>query len=304
MKLKFLCLTALLAMTAGLVACDNSSSPSAANDNRDNTNSSNDNQGNGSKKDNQGIISNTESESCVVSTTSNSVTVVHTLPGVGTYTSTATDNGTRYKSIVSEYWYADANTVSSQCSVMKEEASHWKDGSMSVTCSGNKIHVDEIDEGSLREYEADFRAYCERINAVVNSNSNSSGSNSTNSGSAEFQCDVSRSSNSVKISQSYKGNFFEEVTTWSKDSNGRDVAVAIQNLTFTDANMAAEECEEAREDAIYSYEDVYTVECNGKNVVITKSVEYMDMSSYEEYYKSWYEDQERRWKNGALDLYI
>ena len=304
MKLKFLCLTALLAMTAGLVACDNSSSPSAANDNRDNTNSSNDNQGNGSKKDNQGIISNTESESCVVSTTSNSVTVVHTLPGVGTYTSTATDNGTRYKSIVSEYWYADANTVSSQCSVMKEEASHWKDGSMSVTCSGNKVLVDEIDEGTLREYEADFREYCERINAVVNSNSNSSGSNSKNSGNAEFQCDVSRSSNSVKISQSYKGNFFEEVTTWSKDSNGRDVAVAIQNLTFTDANMAAEECKDAREDAIYSYEDVYTVECNGKNVVITKTVEYMDMSSYEEYYKSWCEDQERRWKNGALDLYI
>ena len=304
MKLKSLCLTALLAMTAGLVACDNSSSPSAANDNRDNTNSSKENQENGSKKENQNAISNTESESCVVSTTSNSVTVVHTLPGVGTYTSTATDNGSRYKSIVSEYWYADVNTASSQCTDMKEEASHWKDGSMSVTCSSNKVHVDEIDEGSLREYEADFREYCERINAVVNSNSNSSVSNSTNNGGAEFQCNVSHSNNTVKISQSYKGNTFEEVTTWSKNSNGRDVAVAVQNLTFTDADLAAEECEEAREESIYSYEDLFTVECNGKNVVITKSVEYMDMSSYEEYYKSWCEDQERRWRNGALDLYI
>ena len=294
MNFKHLFLTTLFAASFGLVACDNSSS----------ADSSDDNSNKKSTEKKQNAISNTESESCVVSTTSNSVTVVHTLPGVGTYTSTATDNGSRYKSIVSEYWYADVNTASSQCTDMKEEASHWKDGSMSVTCSSNKVHVDEIDEGTLREYEADFREYCERINAVVNSNSNSSGSNSTNSGSAEFQCDVSRSSNSVKISQSYKGNFFEEVTTWSKDSNGRDVAVAIQNLTFTDANMAAEECEEAREDAIYSYEDVYTVECNGKNVVITKSVEYMDMSSYEEYYKSWCEDQERRWKNGALDLYI
>ena len=294
MNFKHLFLTTLFAASFGLVACDNSSS----------ADSSDDNSNKKSTEKKQNAISNTESESCVVSTTSNSVTVVHTLPGVGTYTSTATDNGSRYKSIVSEYWYADVNTASSQCTNMKEEASHWKDGSMSVTCSSNKVHVDEIDEGSLREYEADFRKYCERINAVVNSNSNSSGSNSTNSGNAEFQCDVSRSSNSVKISQSYKGNFFEEVTTWSKDSNGRDVAVAIQNLTFTDANMAAEECEDAREDAIYSYEDVYTVECNGKNVVITKSVEYMDMSSYEEYYKSWCEDQERRWKNGALDLYI
>ena len=294
MNLKHLFFTTLLAASFGLVACDNSSS----------ADSSDDNSNKKSTEKKQNAISNTESESCVVSTTSNSVTVVHTLPGVGTYTSTATDNGTRYKSIVSEYWYADVNTASSQCTDMKEKASHWKDGSMSVTCSSNKVHVDEIDEGSLREYEADFRKYCERINAVVNSNSNSSGSNSTNSGNAEFQCDVSRSSNSVKISQSYKGNTFEEVTTWSKNSNGRDVAVAVQNLTFTDADMAAEECEEAREEAVYSYEDLFTVECNGKNVVITKSVEYMDMSSYEEYYKSWCEDQERRWKNGALDLYI
>ena len=213
-------MTTLFAASFGLVACDNSSS----------ADSSDDNSNKKSTEKKQDAISNTESESCVVSTTSNSVTVVHTLPGVGTYTSTATDNGTRSKSIVSEYWYADVNTASSQCTNMKEEASHWKDGSMSVTCSSNKVHVDEIDEGSLREYEADFREYCERINAVVNSNSNSSGSNSKNSGNAEFQCDVSRSSNSVKISQSYKGNTFEEVTTWSKNSNGRDVAVAVQNL--------------------------------------------------------------------------
>lgn len=294
MNFKHLFLTTLFAASFGLVACDNSSS----------ADSSDDNSNKKSTEKNQGTISNTESESCVVSTTSNSVTVVHTLPGVGTYTSTATDNGSRYKSIVSEYWYADVNTASSQCTDMKEEASHWKDGSMSVTCSSNKVHVDEIDEGSLREYEADFREYCERINAVVNSNSNSSGNASTNNGGAEFQCNVSHSNNTVKISQSYKGNTFEEVTTWSKNSNGRDVAVAVQNLTFTDADLAAEECEEAREEAVYSYEDLFTVECNGKNVVISKSVEYMDMSSYEEYYKSWCEDQERRWKNGALDLYI
>ena len=301
MKLKFLCLPVLLAMTAGLLACDDSSSPSAASGNN---NSSKENQENGSKKENQNAISNTESASCVVSTTSNSVTVVETMPGIGSYTSTVTDNGSRYVSIVSEYWYADSDDFSSECSIWKEEASYWKDGSMSVTCSGDKIVVNEIDEGSLRNHEANFRENCDKFNREMNKNSTSSGSNTTNSGSAEFQCDVSRTSNTVKISQSYKGNVFEEVTTWSKDSNGRNVAVAVQNLTFTDANMAAEECEEAREDAIYSYEDLFNVECNGKNVVITKSVEYMDMSTYEEYYKSWCEDQERRWKNGALDLYI
>lgn len=304
MKLKSLCLTALLAMTAGLVACDNSSSPSAANDNRDNTNSSKENQENGSKKENQNAISNTESASCVVSTTSNSVTVVETMPGIGSYTSTVTDNGSRYMSIVSEYIYVDSDDYSSECSRMQKEASYWKDGSMSVTCTGGKIIVNEIDEGSLRNHEANFRENCDEFNREMNKNSNFSGNASTNNGSAEFQCNVSHSSNTVKISQSYKGNTFEEVTTWSKDSNGRGVAVAVQNLTFTDANMAAEECEEAKEDAIYSYEDLFNVECNGKNVVITKSVEYMDMSSYEEYYESWCEDQERRWKNGALDLYI
>jgi hypothetical protein len=294
MNFKHLFLTTLFAASFGLVACDNSSS----------ADSSDDNSNKKSTEKKQDAISNTESASCVVSTTSNSVTVVETMPGRGSYTSTVTDNGTRYMSIVSEYIYVDSDDYSSECSRMQKEASYWKDGSMSVTCTGGKIIVNEIDEGSLRNHEANFRENCDEFNREMNKNSNSSGSNSTNSGNAEFQCDVSRSSNSVKISQSYKGNTFEEVTTWSKNSNGRDVAVAVQNLTFTDADLAAEECEEAREEAVYSYEDLFTVECNGKNVVISKSVEYMDMSSYEEYYKSWCEDQERRWKNGALDLYI
>ena len=154
MKLKFLCLTALLAMTVGLVACDDSSSPSAANGN----------QGNGSTKGNQGTISNTESASCVVSTTSNSVTVVETMPGIGSYTSTVTDNGTRYMSIVSEYIHVDSDDYSSECSRMQKEASYWKDGSMSVTCTGGKIIVNEIDEGSLRNHEANFRENCDEFN--------------------------------------------------------------------------------------------------------------------------------------------
>ena len=80
---------------------------------------------------------------------------------MGTYISNAVNNGSRYSSITSEYWYADDATAASECQKNKEEASHWLDGSMKVTCSGNKIFVEEVDEGKLRDYEADFRENCE-----------------------------------------------------------------------------------------------------------------------------------------------
>lgn len=290
MKFKILCWTALLAMVSGLVACDSSSNPS----------SSNDNQGKGSKNENQNVVSDTEPATCDVSTTSNSVTTVQTMPGVATYTSTVTDNGSRYVSIKSEYWYAKDSDAASECERMKTEASHWLDGSMTVSCSGHKIFVDEIDEGSLREHEADFRENCEVFMEAYGGQSTSSGSTPENNDNGEFRCDVNRSANSVKIVQSYKGYYFEESAT----PNQAGYVVGVRTITFKDAEEAAEECAYEKEEASYSNDNLYKVECNGKNIVITKKIETLDLNTYEDYYNAWCAEQRRRLQSGELDLYI
>ena len=141
------------AMMLAMTACDDSSSPTSSN-----TPSTPDtgNQavvdpvGGGDQNPNNQVVDAGE-PSCTVTTTANSVTTVQILPGVGSYTSTAVNNGSRYSNITSEYWYADNATAADECQKNKEEASHWLDGSMKVTCSGNKIFVEEVDEGNLNQ---------------------------------------------------------------------------------------------------------------------------------------------------------
>ena len=119
MNFKHLFLTTLFATSFGLVACDNSSSAESSDDNSN-------------KKSGQTY--------CSVTTTAKSVTVSMALDGEATYTSTVTDAGSRYKTISSEYWYASSSDANSECEDQKEEATHWKDGSYQVTCSGNRIY--------------------------------------------------------------------------------------------------------------------------------------------------------------------
>ena len=56
-----------------------------------------------------------------------------------------------------------------------------------------------------------------------------------------------------------------------------------------------------------SNDPLYKVECSGKNVVVTKKVKDefgWGVDGFEEYYKSWCEDQKRRLKNGEIDMLI
>lgn len=260
--------------------------------------------------------------SCTVTTTANSVTTVQTLPGVGTYTSTAVKNGSRYSSITSEYWYADNATAADECQKNKEEASHWLDGSMKVTCSGNKIFVEEVDEGDLSEYEADFRENCEEFkvwaknySASSNPSSSTDPSSSTNPSSSTdpsstivdiggYKCEVIRSGNSVAILQSYRDLAFEEKISFE---NGNSQPVGMRTMTFTDAQEAAEECRDQKDQAEDSNDPLYKVVCSGKTVVVTKRAKDefgWGVDGFEDYYKSWCEDQKRRLKNGEIDMLI
>lgn len=248
--------------------------------------------------------------SCTVTTTANSVTTVQTLPGVGSYTSTAVNSGSRYSSITSEYWYADNATAADECRKNKEEASHWLDGSMKVTCSGNKIFVEEVDEGNLREYEADFRENCEEFKVWAKNYSASSNPSSSTDPSSTivdiggYKCEVIRSGNSVAILQSYRDLAFEEKISFE---NGNSQPVGMRTMTFTDAQEAAEECRDQKDQAEDSNDPLYKVVCSGKTVVVTKRAKDefgWGVDGFEDYYKSWCEDQKRRLKNGEIDMLI
>jgi hypothetical protein len=248
--------------------------------------------------------------SCTVTTTANSVTTVQTLPGVGSYTSTAVNSGSRYSSITSEYWYADNATAADECQKNKEEASHWLDGSMKVTCSGNKIFVEEVDEGDLSEYEADFRENCEEFKVWAKNYSASSNPSSSTDPSSTivdiggYKCEVIRSGNSVAILQSYRDLAFEEKISFE---NGNSQPVGMRTMTFTDAQEAAEECRDQKDQAEDSNDPLYKVVCSGKTVVVTKRAKDefgWGVDGFEDYYKSWCEDQKRRLKNGEIDMLI
>ena len=304
MNLKLLSSAVVLAASFGLLACDDSSSPTSS------PASSTGSQGQAGNQTIDSEPGNTvtdgdlnaagEQPSCTVTVSANSVKTVQSVPGSGTYTSTVTKRDSRYVTIESEYWYADNQTAADECEDYKEEASHWLDGSVKVSCSGNKIVVNEIDEGSLQDHEADFRENCEKFNERFGSGSTST----TPTGSKDFVCNVSRTGNSVKIEQSYMGEAFEEMTSWTEDGTGRSVAVGVRTITFSDAEEAAEECDDEKTEARYSDDDSYSVQCTSHSVTVTKKVKNYDIDSYEQYYKAWCEDQQRRFKSGDVDKYL
>ena len=269
------------AMMLAMTACDDSSSPTSSNGT-------------------QGGPAGAGQASCVVSSTGNSVTVAQVMPDKGTYTSTVTKYNSRYSNIKSEYLYYNDADAASECTRLQNEAAGWKDGSMKTNCSGNMIYVESVDEGDLDDYEADFRENCDNFLRRYSSNATST---STVTSSAEFKCEVTHTDNSVTIVQSYKGEGFEETTTFYPNED----PIGVRTITFADPVVAAEECEEEKEEAAYSTNSLYNVECSSNAVIITKRVkdeDYFGLSGYIEYYNAWCKDQERRLKNGEIDMYI
>lgn len=261
MNLKHLFFATLFAASFGLVACDNSSS----------ADSSDDNSNKKSTEKKQDVISDAGQAYCNVTTASNSVTVDMALEGEATYTSTVTDAGSRYKTILSEYWYASSSDAEDECDDQKREAASWRDGSYQVTCSGNRIYVSEIDEGSLRDHEDNFRNLCRQFEARYGSSSgqnNSTANNGSNNSKGEPECNVSRTDKSIAISFSYKNFIFE--TTASLQGTGSDVSsVTTSKNTYPTQTRADYECESTKRTAAGYPEGSYQLSCSGKTVSMT-----------------------------------
>jgi hypothetical protein len=254
MNFKHLFLTTLFAASFGLVACDNSSS----------ADSSDDNSNKKSTEKKQDVISDAGQAYCNVTTTANSVTVNMVMEGVATYTSTVTDAGSRYKTISSEYWYANSSEANRECEDQKEEATYWNDGSYQVSCSGNRIYISELDQGSLSNHESNFRDMCNKFNAQYGS---SSGQNNSTTNS-EPECSVSRTDKSIAISLSYKNFIFE--TTASLQGTGFNVStVTIVKNVYPSQTRADYECETMRRATAGYPEGSYQLSCSGKTVSVT-----------------------------------
>ena len=282
MNFKHLFLTTLLAASFGLVACDNSSSAESSDDNSN-------------KKSGQTY--------CSVTTTAKSVTVSMALDGEATYTSTVTDAGSRYKTISSEYWYASSSDANKECNDQKKEAASWRDGSYQVSCSGNKIYVSEIDEGSLSAHESDFRDLCRQFDARYGSSSgqNNSTTNTNNGSNAEFSCDVSRTVNSVTMLFSYKGFTFE--TSSSLLGAGSEVS-SVTNMknVYPNKERANYECESLKRTAAGYPEGSYQISCSDKTVSITMIGDGDDEFVYMDgYADSYCETTRKAYNNGELD---
>lgn len=99
---------------------------------------------------------------CDVRESSTKVTVSAGNKG-NTYTEEVTTDGKKLN-IVSEVYYTDARIAREECEDAQEEASSWKDGSVTVVCSGNTIKKTDFSEStSLAEYALGLRYLCDEM---------------------------------------------------------------------------------------------------------------------------------------------
>ncbi len=290
MNFKHLFLTTLFATSFGLVACDNSSSAESSDDNSN-------------KNGKQDVISHSGQTYCNVTTTAKSVTVSMALEGEATYTSTVTDAGSRYKTISSEYWYASSSDAKKECDDQKKEAASWRDGSYQVSCSGKKIYVSEIDEGSLSDHESNFRDLCRQFEARYGSSSgqNNSTTNTNNESNTEFKCDVSRTDNSVTMLFSYKGFTFESSSSLLGTGSEISSVTNIKNV-YPSKTRADYECESMKRTAAGYPDGSYQISCSDNTVSMTMIGDGDDDFDYINGYADNYcETARKAYNNGELD---
>ena len=136
-----------------------------------------------------------------------------------------------------------------------------------MSCSGNRIYISEIDEGTLRDHEDDFRNLCSQFEARYGSSTgqNNSTTNGNKGSNAEFSCDVSRTDNSVTTLFSYKNFVFE--TTVSLIGSGSEVStVSNSKNTYPNKARAEYECESMKRMAAGYPEGSYQISCSDKTV--------------------------------------
>lgn len=189
---------------------------------------------------------------CDVQETATTVTVTQNLRGWGSYKETGTLRDGRIY-FVQEYEYESSSMAADECENFKEEAALWKDGSVQVTCSGNKVvRTDYSKTSDIAGYAADQRAQCQIAKGKMEEDGPASANES-------FSCKVSSTENSVKIEMHVKG-YVALVSEMVKASDG---FYTITEETFEKLIDADEECR-----SVKSYPDVNKeVTCSDYKVI-------------------------------------
>jgi len=119
----------------------------------------------------------------------------------------------------------------------------------------------------------------------------------------DYKCNVSRTGNSVTLSESYKGESYLESRTVYQDEYGYYYSYVNTVYTMGSAAAAAEVCDDEKMEARHWKDGSYGVECYGNTVSVTQyddgGLSSLDEAAYE--YQSICDDGFRREKNGTLD---
>ncbi len=165
---------------------------------------------------------------CDVQETATTVTVTQNLRGWGSYKETGTLRDGRIY-FVQEYEYESSSMAADECENFKEEAASWKDGSVQVTCSGNKVvRTDYSETSDIAGYAADQRAQCQ----IAKGKMEEGGAASANEA---FSCKVSSTENSVKLEMRVKG-YVTFVSEMFKEPDGFYAITEEKFEKFIDAD--------------------------------------------------------------------
>jgi hypothetical protein len=116
--------------------------------------------------------------------------------------------------------------------------------------------------------------------ALTACDSDTSSNPSSEGAKSGFQCDVSRSGNSVHVIESYQGLVHEVTIEVSLDDDGHKKADITEKVTYPDASAAQRMCAEEKEEASYNQNQSERVDCDG-NTVTSYFVERDDLEPNE-----------------------
>lgn len=188
---------------------------------------------------------------CDVQETLTTVIVIQEIPDSVSYKEIGTLNGSRID-FVQELYYNNSKTADEICENTKEEAAGWLDGSVHVTCSGNRItRTDYSETTDIAGYAAKRRAQCD-VAMKENEQKN------TSSVKDDFYCKVTSAENSVKMEMYVRGF----VTIVSKTEKGNGAFYTITEESYEKFTDAEEQCRLSKEYA--GRNDLVT--CSGKKV--------------------------------------
>lgn len=131
-------------------------------------------------------------------------------------------------------------------------------------------------------------------------------STSANGGSGKsvngFSCNVTRTDNSVTLSETYTEGSYKQSQTVYQDQYGYDYSVWSTDIVFTDLEEAAEECADEKDEARKWLDGSYQVECTSNSVHVRQrdDSDRRDMEETAANFQAMCDDGYMRAQNGTL----